>query len=68
MQYEGISSVCFSYGRVGHKEESCPYKARAAKKADGDDVDEENLEGKKSTPNDKSYPTKENFGPWVLVT
>ena len=67
VQYEGISSLCFSCGRVGHKEESCPYRARATKKADGDDANGENLEGKKSTPNDKSYPTKENFGSWVLV-
>nr|XP_023870400.1 uncharacterized protein LOC111983002 [Quercus suber]POE88813.1 uncharacterized protein CFP56_25259 [Quercus suber] len=67
VQYEGISSLCFSCGRVGHKEESCPYKAIAAEKAGGDDANGENLEGKKSTPNDKSYPTKENFGSWVLV-
>ena len=25
VQYEGINSLCFSYGKIGHKLESCPY-------------------------------------------
>ena len=32
VQYEGISSLYFSYGRVGHKIEGCPYKTRLPKK------------------------------------
>nr|POE45461.1 uncharacterized protein CFP56_20132 [Quercus suber] len=29
VQYEGINSLCFAYGRVGHRAEKCPYKVRA---------------------------------------
>lgn len=25
IQYEGINSLCFSYGKIGHKLKSCPY-------------------------------------------
>lgn len=29
VQYEGNSSLCFSYSRVGHKEKGCPYSVKA---------------------------------------
>jgi len=32
MQYEGINSLCFSCGCVGHKGESCPYMENQTKK------------------------------------
>lgn len=32
LQYEGISSLCFSCGRVGHKTEGCPYRTRLPEK------------------------------------
>ena len=32
VQYEGINSLCFSCGHVGHKLENCPYKTRLPEK------------------------------------
>lgn len=32
VQYEDISSMCFSCGRVGHKAEGCLYRTRSPKK------------------------------------
>nr|POE64124.1 hypothetical protein CFP56_08495 [Quercus suber]POF10140.1 hypothetical protein CFP56_74779 [Quercus suber] len=34
MQYQGINSLCFSCGCVGHKMECCPYTTRASKRRD----------------------------------
>ena len=33
MMYEGLSSLCFCYGRVGHKLENCPYSIKQKEKA-----------------------------------
>ena len=30
--YKGISALCFSCGRIGHKVESCPFTTRAPEK------------------------------------
>ncbi|XP_030924601.1 uncharacterized protein LOC115951558 [Quercus lobata] len=35
VQYEGINSMCFSCGRVGHKVDGCPYTIRAPEKESG---------------------------------
>ena len=32
VRYEGISALCFSCGRIGHKVESCPFTTRAPEK------------------------------------
>lgn len=33
VMYEGLSSLCFCYGRVGHKLENCPYSIKQKEKA-----------------------------------
>ena len=63
VQYEGINSLCFSCGRVGHKVESYLYTTRASKR-DGED----------KTKNadlailDRSTPSEETYRPWVIVS
>ena len=54
VQYEGLSSLCVSCRRVGHREENCPYRVRTSELPGGDDANGEILEGKEATPPDKS--------------
>ncbi|KAL0017229.1 hypothetical protein SO802_004298 [Lithocarpus litseifolius] len=63
VQYEGINSLCFSCGCVGHKMESCPYTAMATEKVEEDEAKMADL-----PVVDRSVPSEETFGPWVLVS
>lgn len=64
VQNEGLNSLCFECGRVGHGVEKCPYTVRMSEgKDDGDGVGKE--EEFQSKPGAKEG---EAFGPWVLVT
>lgn len=70
VQYEGIHSMCFSCGRVGHKVEGCSYKTKALENV-GEQVDGKGGEmgeaGK--LPEHAEITTEEEvFGLWVLVT
>ena len=65
MQYEGISSLCFSCGRVGHKTEGCPYTTRSTEKVV---VADNEAEGPAShETREKEETDSSAFGPWVLV-
>lgn len=53
MQYEGISSLCFSCGHMGHRKEGCPYAIKEPMAdrrmvAEGAPVDESKVEAKGS--------------------
>ena len=37
VMYEGISSLCFCSGRLGHKQENCSYNVKPVEKAKVDD-------------------------------
>ena len=37
VMYEGISSLCFCFGRLGHKQENCSYNVKPVEKAKFDD-------------------------------
>ncbi|XP_075670276.1 uncharacterized protein LOC142640060 [Castanea sativa] len=63
VQYEGISSLCFAYGRVGHKTEGCSYQARTPE-SNG----KEEEAGKGTSFEEQKQKNEEVFGPWVLVT
>ena len=67
VQYEGLSSLCFSCGHVGHREDFCPSRVSTSEMAGGDDANGEILKGKEAMPLDKSNPKSDNFEPWVLV-
>ena len=63
VQYEGINSLCFSYGCVGHKGKSCPYMAKSPVKENVDVGEDAN-----HVSQTQDFPTKDLYGPWVLVT
>ena len=64
VQYEGINSLCFTCGRVGHKEENCHYKINFLAKG-GAEVETGNSqdEGKQKLSDEAG----DAFGSWVLV-
>ena len=51
VQYEGISSLCFSYGRVGHKLGNNPYRTRLPEKDDKVETRAEDLMNKEAREN-----------------
>lgn len=65
VQYEGNSSLCFSYGRVGHKEKGCPYSVKQLTKIATPENGVEKLACQK--PVEDVDPEINAFGPWVLV-
>ena len=58
VQYEGINSLCFSCGRVGHKVESCSYTAKASEKGG-----EDKAKGTDPTVINHSASNEETYGP-----
>ncbi|XP_075659196.1 uncharacterized protein At4g02000-like [Castanea sativa] len=60
--YEGITALCFSCKRVGHKEEGCPYKTKVLEKVDS--IEEA---GKNQVSQSQDLIEKEAFGSWTHV-
>nr|POE94062.1 putative ribonuclease h protein [Quercus suber] len=70
--YEGISSLCFACGRLGHRREACPYLIKEAmvtqtelRETEGTKLDD--VEKPKVTPSEEVSNVKEEYGPWMLV-
>lgn len=60
--YEGLSSLCFSCGRIGHKKETCQYRIRETVNLDYDQT----LEDDK--PKIAQMEEVDEYGPWIVVT
>lgn len=63
VQYEGLSSLCFACGRVGHKMENCHYKVVASATEEGKEA-----AGNGTDVQDQTSKEEKVFGPWVLVS
>ena len=72
VKYEGISSLCFCCGRLGHKQENCCYQIKVAEKSLNQlrEEDKQEYSRLEESPNQVSEEEKfdPNFGPWMLVT
>ncbi|KAL0008051.1 hypothetical protein SO802_009553 [Lithocarpus litseifolius] len=79
--YEGISKLCFSCGRVGHRREACHYtisqpameKPRvdsSTRENDGNVQVEDTSDKAYNVDEDKnttSQPNEDTYGPWIVV-
>ncbi|KAL0000882.1 hypothetical protein SO802_014663 [Lithocarpus litseifolius] len=62
VSYEGVSTLCFSCGRLGHKRDSCPYYTKPV-------VSEEIVASENtSTEQKETSQLDSNYGPWMVVT
>ena len=66
--YEGISTLCFSCGRVGHRSDACPYTIKApTSKCQMDDTDgDPPAQTRSKSPTSNSCNA--DYGPWTLAT
>ena len=65
VMYEGISSLCFSCGRIGHKVDNCPHHIRLHTLV-GDKASPSNTT-EKQTPHHNDQ-NDHNYGEWMIVT
>ena len=65
IQYEGVESLCFECGRIGHKKEACPFTIH---EPTSDVQVEQSME---ATPKEVEKPVEkshDDFGKWMIVT
>ena len=60
--YEGISSLCFCYGKLGHKQDNCGLKVKEPNK------DNEVQTSLKANEINDVVQSEPNYGPWMVVT
>ena len=75
IQYEGVHSLCFSCGRVGHRKDGCPHTIKAPTVDGHEAVESLNRENGSTCKGDQvshkagivDEEGKSEFGPWMLV-
>ncbi|XP_050254840.1 uncharacterized protein LOC126700672 [Quercus robur] len=75
IQYEGVRSLCFACGRVGHRKEGCPQMIKAPTMEAHGEAESLNVENVSAGEGDQvsqeagkaDEEGKSEFGPWMLV-
>ncbi|KAK9986224.1 hypothetical protein SO802_031175 [Lithocarpus litseifolius] len=62
VMYEGVSSLCFSCGQLGHKKESCYYQVKQAT------TENEKQTAPRTNETREEVQSDSNYGPWMIVT
>ena len=65
--YEGVSTLCFQYGRLGHKQDSCPYHIKPVVR-EGNVAIEPISSRQQGTSQVETTQSEPNYGPWMVVT
>ena len=68
--YEGINTLCFSCGRIGHKIETCPYTIREQPKEQSMDRSDEHTEMQNAQGVDglkEKEKSQLEYGEWMVV-
>ncbi|XP_050277720.1 uncharacterized protein LOC126719182 [Quercus robur] len=60
--YEGISTLCFCCGRLGHKQENCCYRIKPVTR------DGEEPTSPKPVNHSDNAQSEMNYGPWMVVS
>ena len=75
IQYEGVRSLCFSCGCVGHRKDGCPHTIKAStmdghvaaeslNRENGSTFEDDQVSHEAGTADEEG---KSEFGPWMLV-
>ena len=64
---EGVSTLCFQCGHLGHKQETCPYHIKPAVR-EGNMAIEPILSGQRDTSQVETNQLESNYRPWMVVT
>ena len=64
--YEGISSLCFCCGRLGHKQENCYYQIKQQERRSSSPLESPEQEKVEEKVEEKA--SDQNYRPWMLVT
>ena len=62
VMYEGVSLLCFSFRRLGHKKESCCYQVKQVT------TEKEVQPGPRTDKTREEIQSDANYGPWLVVT
>ena len=70
VMYEGISTLCFCIGRLGHKQENCGFRVRPMEKTreEGSSERQKVQQTEEADHTEHSDQSDPNFGDWMIVT